>query len=126
MPILQIYERNTSLEAWHIEVTRPLIIPNCTEYESKVSSSKNILTFINFVLSRALVAGKICIHLTQFSVTTALCCKNITDIVLSAKSCRHYLTNPRHDFPACGVCCKSCLLLTSFLPSETPDHKNVG
>ena len=78
MPILQIYERNTSLEAWHIEVTRPLIIPNCTEYESKVSSSKNILTFINFVLSRALVAGKICIHLTQFSVTTALCCKNIS------------------------------------------------
>ena len=35
-------------------VTRPLIIPKCTVYESNESSSKNIPTFINFVHSRVL------------------------------------------------------------------------
>ena len=51
--MMQIHELKTSLEDWHKEVTRPSIIPKSTGYESKVSSSKNIPTFINFVLSRA-------------------------------------------------------------------------
>ena len=58
---MQIHKLYTSLEAWYKEVTRPSIIPKCPGYEWKVSSSKNIPTFINFVNSRALVAGKICI-----------------------------------------------------------------
>ena len=47
--------------------------------QSKVSSSKNIPTFINtyvYILER--VAHKICIHLSQFSETEALCSKNIS------------------------------------------------
>ena len=50
---MQILELYTGLEAWHKEVIRPSIIPKCTEYESKVSSSKNIPIFLNFVHSRA-------------------------------------------------------------------------
>ena len=36
-----------------------------------------IPTFINFVILER-VAGKICIHCSQFSETKALCCKNIS------------------------------------------------
>ena len=43
----------SQLEAWYKEVTRPSTIPKCTGYESKVSSSQNIPTFINFEHSRA-------------------------------------------------------------------------
>ena len=50
---MQIHKLCTSLKAWHKEVNRPSIIPKCTEYESKVSSSKNIPIFLNFVHSRA-------------------------------------------------------------------------
>ena len=51
------------------------------------------------------VASKICIHFSQFSETTELCCKNISimpalclhyapDIVLRSKLCRHNPTDP--------------------------------
>ena len=88
---------------------------------SRVSSFSNIPTFINLVhcslrkrgsrnkerlncLNRQAtqamnivgpVAGKICIHFSQLSETTALCWKNISirpdaqDIVLCSKLCRH-------------------------------------
>ena len=102
---MQIHELCTSLEAWHKMVNKPSIIPKCTGYESKVLSFKNIPTLINFVHSRALVAGNICIQFSQFSETTASCCKNISimpalclnapDITLCTKLCRHNPTNPR-------------------------------
>ena len=87
----------TSLEAWNKEVTRPLIIPKCTGYDSNLSSYKNIPTFINFVHSRVLVAGKICIHFSQFSEVMALYCKNINapDIVLCSNLCQHNPTDPK-------------------------------
>ena len=37
---MQIHKLYTSLDAWHKEVIRPSIIPKCTGYESKISSSK--------------------------------------------------------------------------------------
>ena len=41
------------LEVWYKEVARPSIILKLTGYKSKVSSSYNIPTFINFLHSRA-------------------------------------------------------------------------
>ena len=66
---MQIHELYTSSEAWQ---NAP------GTYESKVASSENIPTFINalYVLER--VAGKICIHLSQFLETEALRSKNIS------------------------------------------------
>ena len=99
MPILQIHELYTSLEAWHEEVTRPSIIPKCTRYKSKVSSSKNIPTIINFVRSRAscwqnlhtllTVFRNNGIMLQKYSIMPTLCLM-APDIVLCSKSCRHY------------------------------------
>ena len=63
--------------AAHKQVTGPSIIPKCTRYEFKVSSSKNIPTFINFVHSRASCWQNL--HTLQtFSETEASCCKNIS------------------------------------------------
>ena len=52
-------------------------IENALGTSLKVSSSKIFLLLSTlYILGR--VAGKICIHLSQLSQTTALCCKNIS------------------------------------------------
>ena len=53
------------------------LVSKCTGYESKVSSSKNIPTFINFVHSRASCWQNLHTPLTV-SETEALCSKNIS------------------------------------------------
>ena len=76
-------------------------IENALGTSLKVSSSKIFLLLSTlYILGR--VAGKICIHLSQFSQTTALCCKNISVVLAvytvpdapNTKLCWHNQTDP--------------------------------
>lgn len=58
-----------------IEVTTPSLIPKYTGHEHRVSE---IFPLLSTLYILAGVAGKIRIHFSQFSETTALCCKNIS------------------------------------------------
>ena len=76
--MMQIHELYTSLKAWHKEVARPLSIPKCSGGTSLRYPVPKIFALLSTLYILAGVSGKICIHFSQFSETTALCCKNIS------------------------------------------------
>ena len=74
---MQIHELYTSLETWHKEVTSLPLYQNAPGTSLRDHVPKIFpLSSTLYILER--VAGKICIHFSQFSETTALCCKNIS------------------------------------------------
>ena len=96
-----------SLEAWHKEVTRPSIIPKPLGMSLRYQVTK-IFPPLPTLYIPEWVAGKLCIHFSQFLETTALCCKNIRqyyasimptvpDIALCSKLCRHNPIDPSQD-----------------------------
>lgn len=75
--MMQIHELSTSTEAWNEEVSRRSLIPKYTGPEYRVPKMFPLLSTL-YILAG--VAGKIRIHFSQFSETTALWCKNISII----------------------------------------------
>lgn len=101
------YMGRWSLEAWHKEVTRPSIIPKPLGMSLRYQVTK-IFPPLPTLYIPEWVAGKLCIHFSQFLETTALCCKNIRqyyasimptvpDIALCSKLCRHNPIDPTQD-----------------------------
>ena len=109
-------------------------IENALGTSLKVSSSKIFLLLSTlYILGR--VAGKICIHLSQFSQTTALCCKNISVVPALYLMLQNYAGITRQTLPdnitgraqaLCFICFSFCSVLfcVNIYLNRRPYSKN--